>query len=361
MSLLDRVRSVAGAIQAAPAKRATAVSIPRDHVDGGESEPQPFAADEHYFQVRVNELYLANGRQWFARFDPMVMVVSEFVYDKKVQAVPTIVGPEMLKKYGQELPSGLLLRDTRVAGVHPYKGGRLSLTVVLSQVQTENYAREVLRVVESAAGLAFATGLGTYLQVTGVVLDGLEALVGIKATSPIVGLRKEFDPDFGDRFEPGYFALVDVPEDSFDPATLWVRNGRLHVGSSLEDARPFDAADFVLYSIGQDDATSELQILPFYPLWERVLAAATHAGARTDDPNWESAKSDMRSLYQTLMLSPDLTTRQAEELTDTYIRQAQALRERSKRITTMAPPAPPSPDELKVDEVRSHLAGVLAD
>ena len=360
MTVLERTRQVLRRAQGSATRVPSRATIHGDHVLDGPTAAASFRADEHYFQVRVNEMFLASSRQWFARFDPMVLVVSEFIYDKKVQAVPMLVGPSMLERYGQPLPAGTILADTRVAGPHPYKGGRLSLAVVLSQVQTENYARSLLHVLENAAGLSFATGLGPYLPVAGVVVDGLEALLGLEAVRPLLGFRREFDPDAGDAFAPSFFALVDVPEEELDPDRLWVRGGRLLVGDDAEQARPFRDADYVLYSIVQQDATSEVEILPFYPLWERVAEASAKAGKEDGDPNWESARSDMRSLYQTLMASPDLTRRQAEELTDAYVRRAQALRERGVRLAEMADEEL-APEEREVRQVRDRLASILAD
>jgi hypothetical protein len=360
MSVLRRTRAVLGWAQGSATQLPTAATIAADHVLDEETPAQPFRRDEHYFQVRVNELFLATARQWFARFDPMVLVVSEFIYDKRPQAVPFVVGPSMLEKYGQQLPAGMILSDTRVAGPHPYKGGRLSLAVVLSQVQKVNYAQELLKVVESAAGLSFATGLGAYLPVAGILLDGVDALLGLEAVTPLMGFRKEFDPDAGDDFVPSWLALVDVPEGELDPAQLWVRGGRLLEGPDPDDLHPFRRADFVLYSIRQQDETRELEILPFYPLWERVEDAAMKAGKESGDRNWESARSDMRSLAQTMERSPDLTEKQADTLTDMYIKRAQALRERTGKIEGMDAEEL-SADEQQVQRIRGNLASILAD
>ena len=82
-----------------------------------------FQSDQHYFQVRINEMYLKYSRNWFSRYDPMVFVVSEFTYDKKAEAVPFVVGQQMMEKFEKNTPTGMIFSDTRVAGVHPYRGG----------------------------------------------------------------------------------------------------------------------------------------------------------------------------------------------------------------------------------------------
>ena len=148
------------------------VTISHTHVDEGKLR-RTFQPNEHYFQVRVNEMYLTHSRKWFSVYDPMVFVVSQFIYDKRVETVPFIVGPTMMKEYGKQMPHGMIFSDTRVAGLHPYQGGRLSLMVVLYKIECQNYAQELLQTVESVATvLDFSTVLSTYVKLASVVLDG---------------------------------------------------------------------------------------------------------------------------------------------------------------------------------------------
>jgi hypothetical protein len=293
------------------------VAIPADHVIWGpDEEHEPFRPDEHYFVVRVNEMFLDYSRQWFSVYDPMVLVVSEFTYDTEDTAVPFVVGPSLLAKHGQEAPNGMVFSDTRVAGLHPYRGGRLTLAVVLSRVQRENYASKFLTVLEGAAGvLDFATALTTYVKVAGVVLDGVQSLFQMgNGTKPIVGYRKEFDPEAGDVLGPGYFALIDADEMDVDLDKLWVRDHQLWAGDSSEASKPFRDADFVLYSIVRANARTDERTLPFYPLFQRMQKSASS----DNEADWQRAKADMSSLWQTLVLSPDLTTSQAKQLKQEY-------------------------------------------
>jgi len=282
------------------------VAIAADHVQG-EDVGTKFTPGEHYFQVRVNEMYLTFSRKWWVEYDPMVFVVSEFTYDDNFQDVPFVVGPAMLDKYKQSLPGHMVFENTRVAGLHPWRGGRLNLSVILYAVKRGDEARDLFRVVEGAAQVVdFGTALSTYLKVAGVVLDGVEAVLGLKDSDPIVGLRCEFDQDAKkDGFKPGYFALIS-PGFTVDPNQLWVRDRHLFYG-----AQPFRAADYVLYSITQTDERSDIDLLPFHPLWKRVEREAM---GRTDQ-HWESAQANWSSLYQDIWFSPDLTKKQAKALT----------------------------------------------
>ncbi len=315
-SLYERCGEIWDNIRQSPAQIPSRVDISRDHVDKGQKMGIDFMPREHYFQVRVNEMYLPYSRKWFSTYDPMVFTVSEFTYGNEKQAVPFVVGPMMMEQFGKKIPEHMVFSDTRVAGLHPYQGGRLALSIVLYRVQQTNYAKKLLQVVESAASaLDFATALGTYLKVANVVLDGVDALPGLEAIDPLIGYRCEFDLDAGDKFEPSYFALINIPEDKLDNDKLWVRKNQLVYGKSLATAEPFRAADFVLYSTAQTGKRSDLTTLPFYPAYDRMIKAAMKSN--TED-SWRVTKAFMTDLAETLRFSPDLTPKQSGELRESY-------------------------------------------
>lgn len=312
-------------------------AIPLSRVNGGQASTSPFQADLQYFQIRINEMYLTFGRRWFSDFDPMVFIVTEFTYDKKTESVPFVVGPQLLQQYQQKaaVPSGMIFRNTRVAGIHPYRGGRVSVALVLCSVKRTDHAKDVLDLIETSAGaLDFSTALSFYLRTARVVIDGVSRLAGMGQTNPIIGMRNEFDPQTGELFEPGYFALIDVPSGKVDEKKLWVKDGELLYGDSATEARNFRSyldADYVLYSILQSDCREDLSLLPFYPLFERVKQEATIP----EDNSWKRAKADLLALYQNLVLSPDLTPSHADAINDSYIEQALKLREAAVKTANL--------------------------
>jgi hypothetical protein len=331
-AFIDFFTRIAKQIRESPREQPTAIQIPPDHCDLPDAQITPFVSNDHYFQVRVNELYLRTSRQWFKEIDPLVFVVSEFIYKAEMRSMPFVVGPELVKQKGQEIPTGMLLCDTRVAGLHPYRGGRLTLTVALCETVQKNHARALLKVVESAAGaLDYATMVAPYLKIGSVVLEGIEALFNSGDTVPLVALRKEFDLDANDAVAPGYFVLINAPK--IDPKTLWVRKGQLLRGKSQETAEPFTEADFVLYSLVRPATgdRSDLSLLPFYEQWQRVKSEAS----KPSDDAYKSAKANMFSLYEALLLSPDLTRSQANKLADEYNAEMEADHKRALRFSPM--------------------------
>jgi hypothetical protein len=236
-----------------------------------------------------------------------------------------------LTRRGEDIPTeGVIFRDTRVAGPYPF-GGRVGLAVVLCAVVEDDHARDLLGVVESAAGaLDFAATVTPYLKVAGVVLDGVDALFGAKKAEPVAGVRSEFDYRDGLR-SPHYIAIV-ASSDLAD-TTLWVRNGRLEEGPDKENTKAFRRADYVLFSLTGDVTRADVDGLPFAPLRDRALAQANRA---TTDELWREAKSTLFAASEEALGSPDLIEVHADALIDEWEQRAVTLYGRAKRRADMA-------------------------
>jgi hypothetical protein len=334
------------------------VKILRDHIDENENGQLnvKFVKDESYFQVVINEMYLRNQRQWLSKIDPIVYVYAEFIYGgDKSHAVPFLAGPNILKQRGvsDQFLGGLILRNTDVVGINPYRGEGLVLSVVLCEAKGDNLLRPLLKVVESTAGaLNFSPAIGAYAKVAKVLMDGFDQLFGTGLVTPLVGLRDLFGPRLDMPFQPGYFALIDAPQVA--PETLWVRDRQLVVGPSLKAAEPYRDADFVLYSINSipDNLRQDYDTLPFNNLWERVKSDASSA---KETPNFASALQQMGTLYQTIMLSPDLTDRQKKLLAADYVRQMNEAHEDAKKLGLQAGPG----DQTDLDAMRTRALEIM--
>ena len=82
-------------------------------------------AHEEYFELRLNELFLVDEREWFTTYDPMAVAIAEHRYDGKPAAVPFVVGRRYSRARAHRLPHGMVFADTRVAGPQPYRGDGL--------------------------------------------------------------------------------------------------------------------------------------------------------------------------------------------------------------------------------------------
>jgi hypothetical protein len=317
----------------------------------GPGSPNPvdtIQPQRDYVLIRVNELFLSESRQWFTEIEPVVFASTEFLYGGQERTDPFVVGP----KKDETLPRGMVLKNTTVSGPHPYRGGPLTLTVVLSRLPVGNVARPLLEVIE-ATGKALdpSIGLSAYLKVGNVMLAGFEKLLGLDGVQPLIGFRNTVNPDAGDTFEPGYFALIDIPAP--DPAQFWVKNDELLHGATLESAKPFRAADFVLFQITRapNGLRGDLDKLPFYPLWRKALEVASSPTAGA----WDEAKANLAVLATAINLSPDLTWEQGRSLLEDYIAQLTAVHEETLKLSKLAAP----PDD-GLQAIRRKVSDILA-
>src|SRR5215813_6181823 len=234
-------------IKHSPAVVPSHYQIPERHLEkdvGGQ-----FRHGKHYFVIKVNRAFLQNGRELWQTFAPMALTVCEFKYDGQDTVVPFVVGPSLLEKKQIEVPANFLFADTKVAGIHPYKGGGLKLTVILYQVKRSNLAEKLLTVAENLASVVdLSQSLSSYLKIANLLVRTVGDVLGEnKENRPVIGLRKEFDGDEG--FGPGYFALINAK--SMDRNKLWVRESSLWFGDKEDALIEFTQADYVLYSILQ--------------------------------------------------------------------------------------------------------------
>lgn len=335
-TVLENIQQAVGnlwkRVQGSPSELPAAYAIDATHTDQKKLLSGEFQKDDHYFQVRVNELYLPYDRQWFVDYEPLVFAVTECTYDGKPQAIPTMVGPQLMPNLPNgELPERMQFSNTRVAGLHPYRGGRLTLTIVLYRSKRKDVAERLLKFIENTANaLSFATVVETYLKVANVVVGGVEELAGLGSLDPLLGLRREFDPDAGDPFAPGYFVLT--KETGLDVDKLWVKNGQLLFGDTLASARAFREAEYVLYSITPATERSDIDLLPIYALYQEAKKKAALAGS----DNWEVAKADLSALYQMMVTSPDLLADQADKLTDGYIDELTKIHTKADKMKSLA-------------------------
>jgi hypothetical protein len=352
MSLLGRAKTLFDAVRETPARVPEHVSLAPNCVDDLGKLGAAFTKDNCYFQVRVNEMFLASEREWLRTYYPMALFGSEFIYDSKETEIPFVVGPTTLIPQTEHATGDVLFRNTRVAGLHPYRGGRLCFSLILYRLTKQNIARQILGMVENLAGAVdFSASVGAYTKLAGALLDGVETLAGMQNTTPVLGHRIELDPDAGDLLQPGYFALVDMPENELRRYELRVRGNRLVHGPTFAEAEPFRAADFVLYSLSSTDARTDVDALHFQDLWQRVRREA----AVPKDESYQSAKSNMLSLYQTMLLSSDLLPAHARKLAREY---AQEMRRIFDGAVEMAPLGHGSPADA-LEAIRDESLKIL--
>jgi len=307
--LFTQISSFVQTLAAGPVLQPSSVVIAPSRCTPDGTAGAPVPKDKCYLTLTVNELFLSNARRWFTEYQPMVVFVTSFLQGNTAVTVPAVVGPSLLARPGQQLPQGLILNDIEVAGPTPYRGGTLTIGVLLYRVKHTDYARALLQVVEGVSkAIGPTANLGMLTKVGGTLLDGMESVLRLGDTEPVMGQRFTLSPVGPGGMKTFYAALIG-PDSSIPPEELSVDNGRLRARNGA-GVIPFTAADYILYSLSAPSRRTDESTLPFYPMFERAKKDAYRGG----DDNWKAAKATFAEVWQKMMVSPDLTPEQAEEL-----------------------------------------------
>lgn len=302
-----------------PTQVSAYIPIEQDHIDDENGWDEPFVSDQHYFRAFVSEMFLLDGRQWLTEYDPIVFSALEFNYDQSRQEEPKLVGPELLGQGRPAAPQGTLYLETPASGLHPYRGGDLTFTVILYRAKRSNHLANLLKIVEKVVGavdpsIAFAS----YINMANIITEGLDLILNGEQTDPIIGIRNTLPAP--SEIKPGYYALINASERSVNRESLWIRDGRLQAGDSLQTSKPYRDHDFVLFKLMKYQKRDDVNVLPFYHLWEEARKRAI------EPASWEEAKSIFTTLYRELLISPDLTESQKDSLRKEYMGKLKDLR-----------------------------------
>lgn len=333
----------------------TISSFPPDKCLPSGTVGEEIVKNEDYFSLEINELYLAYDRRWWSTYDPAVLIITEFLYNKTITVVPKIVGPAMIGNTPGKLPLGVVLHDTRAVGPYPYRGGRISVTVVLYRVRHDSAARRLLHFVEQvSSAVGVPADYGTLTKVGHTILEGVESLMGMGETEPVAGHRVELDGERLQGLRSASTVLISANDQELN--NLWVESGRLRTWAADKSEAPFEAADYVLYTLQRHSSRGDEMTLPFYTLYEQAIRSAMLAD--DEGESWKQAKASLLTLYQQMVVSPDITDREADRLFARYTEDLKEKREIARNIQKLGQG---TPDRAPADRRRLKQAVSVLD
>jgi hypothetical protein len=319
-------------VRQAPTFVPTYIEFPGEKTDGTESLPKEFDDKKHYFMISVTEMFLSYQRLWHQNFSPMVFSVCNFKYDGKTIEIPYVIGPSHLKKFEQRLPKGMLFMNTPIVGIYPWRGGNVSLSLILCSVKEVNNIEKVLNIIEEVSNsLDFSAGIESYTKVGRVVLKGFDSLLGFEQTNPLLGLNNNFGQAAGNPFRPGYFALIRA--DGLDKNKFWVKNKQLCYGDSLATAQPYRDDDFILFNIGISESRKDLESLDFYNDYKRIYNYIKE----NEEISSSKLEKRMVQLAVTIQMSPDLTYTQANRIWNEKAEEINSFMEKLSKLDGESP------------------------
>ncbi|WP_373521635.1 hypothetical protein [Aquiflexum sp.] len=307
-------------VKESPSFTPTQFVVIAENIDQKSGLGQPIEKDQHYFMVRVNEMFLSYQRKWFSTYDPVVFSTAEYLYGGQRVSQPFLISPNMLQSPFKKLNEGFLFKDTTIAGLQPYRGGFFGLSLVLGRLKQDNYLRKLLSLLENTAA-AFPTGFSTvitgYSKIANIVLDSVEAMFDSHEIEPVIGMRQEYVPAVQDNFTSGYRVLINALEGKFDPSKFFVKNNSLFYGNSIDESQPYRENDYILYSILKTSYRDDIDILPFHHQYmelQKLISGMFELSAEER----KLINGKLFSLQDNIRMSPDLIRPQIIEQINTY-------------------------------------------
>ena len=317
-------------------------AIPPERCEPAGSAGTVIRRDRMYFTVRLNEMHLAENRQWWAVYDPLVVITVGFNHGGARVTVPAIIGPDLIRRQSPEDQPrfGVVLRNVRVTGPHPYRGSDIDVSLAFYRLQRTDHARSLLNIVDGIASSLGAPGeMATALRFGGALLDGVGALLGLRDTEFLAGQRISLATSAVDPLTQQYCALVAPPAPAAD--ALHVRTARL----TTEAGAPYQESDFVLWSVTGQEQRGDENLLPFYPLKMQAIAAVFDG-----EDGVKRAKANLLAAYQQMRTSPDVTIAEAGLLFDAWLNEFEAEKQRLERTRAMpVQPHAPAPDAMAIE------------
>lgn len=275
--------------------------IDSDHVEGG-IDSTVLSAEQHYFRVWLSEAFLADDRRLFRTFVPVVHSNVRLLFGTNAtQELPYVAGPQNVG-LGTTLGRGVQLNHA-LTNLLPFRGGSVSIAAALLAYKDKDFFSGFLSVLNQVSGLLNVGQLSTTLKVVEGTVDGIQSLLSAGDKDVHLIYFQGFggtNTDGGSAMKAGYTAVVRAPARKLDPKSLYVKDGRLHKGSSLADCRPLDGYDYML--LRTEVATTRDDYLAFDE-FKKLLFDAVKAGAT--DPN--AGREIIRTAQVVAWASPDLT------------------------------------------------------
>jgi hypothetical protein len=272
-----------------------------------EAKPASLTAGVHYVRLRLASMFLKKQTQWFTSWYPAVHSVVRFDFgDQKIE-IPNIA--DSTKLVMQQTPQGdVIARNFILTPTMPFNGGVVSITAGLFAVKGQNYLASVLKTLGNFAGLLSVPQLSLALNVVQPLALGIQELFNSANANMHLGVHDAFSAG---ELTDGYFAAIRAPRNDIHPRELFVVNDELCQGPTLREARPFIAADHMLFRAELLDKRDDWESLKSIqePYQEALNALRDQS----------QATHYMRTALLRATLSPDLTSVDKRRVVDRLI------------------------------------------
>jgi hypothetical protein len=300
MSLLDKLKS----IFTEDARKRAYVWIPYDHIENADFPDEPLQSGKHYFRLWLSEMFLDKRVDWFREWYPMAHTLVSFQFGDQNLQIPHVAGAGQLKDVTEENLNKMVSLNYQLTTLMPFNGGVVEIVAALLAMKGKDYIASVVKVMGDLSKLLVVPQLSTALGVALPIASGVQDLLGGGSGKMQLGMHQAFVGDGGtgaNVLRPGYFAVIDGNARDYTASAFWVREGRLHRGSSLAASQPFQDASHLLFHLELRDKRDDWMSL------KNIQDAYQEAIRQLGEGEAEKAELAIKRAIVLIRISPDLT------------------------------------------------------
>ncbi|WP_188398798.1 hypothetical protein [Sporomusa sp. GT1] len=237
-----------------------------------------FQEGQHYFRLRLAEMFLKNDRKLFRKYVPVVSsVVSLQFGSDAARELPSVAGPLALNLNENSLGKGVQLNYS-LTNLVPYRGGNVSISAALLAYMNKDYFPAFLTLANSISGLLTIGQLSATLKVAESAVTALSELLAGGDRDIHLVYHNEYAGTGnlgGSSLQNGYFAVIGADAGKFDTGKLVVKNSQLYYGDDPQSAKPLTGYDYMLFSV---EAALYRDDFRYFTEYNSLLYAAIEKG-----------------------------------------------------------------------------------
>ena len=206
-------------------------------------------ANEHYFRLWLDEMFLKDERRWFTEWHPAVHSAVTFEFGDQSQVITRIAGASTLKDVDEKHLNKVITLSTALTGLMPYRGGLVRINAALLAMKGEDSVKQLIDVLGEISTKLAVPQLSTAVNIAKPLAQGVSALVGITDGEMMLGVDATLS---GVELQSGSYAIVFATPEEVPVADLSVEAHRLHFRK-----RPLEGRNYILLRIERLDTRDD--------------------------------------------------------------------------------------------------------
>jgi hypothetical protein len=184
----------------------------------------PIKANEHYFRLWLDEMFLKDERNWFAEWHPAVHSAVTFDFGDQSQVITRIAGASILANVDNKHLNRVIAQTMKLTDLMPFRGGTVRINAALLSMKGKDPVKQLIDVLGEFSKKLAVPQLSLALDMAKPLAQGVSAMVGITDGEMMLGLDKTLS---GADLQGGSFAIIYATSDDVPPAELSIADRQL--------------------------------------------------------------------------------------------------------------------------------------